>query len=185
RSLGLDPQRPHADDRHDERQRRELPGDFGAATVHAVPLVLRRPGLDPARARVRPAAAHCARPCAVVAAATHHGMSRLSAWIAAAMTVLVLALAIAAGSGSAAQSARSAATTNLVGTFKLKPGHFAAGKATGTYFRMILHGGGYFTNPDSSASDKTYTLGTPGSDGSLITGRYQAPAGASFDSKRT
>lgn len=109
---------------------------------------------------------------------------RLTATIAAAtVTVGALALAIGASSGSAAPSARSSATTNLVGTFKLKPGRFANGKATGTYFRMILHGGGYFTNPDSTSSDKTYTLGTPGSDGGLVTGRYQAPAGASFDAK--
>jgi len=41
-TTGPDPQRPDADDRHDERQRGQLPGVQGPAAVPAVPVVLRR-----------------------------------------------------------------------------------------------------------------------------------------------
>jgi hypothetical protein len=96
-------------------------------------------------------------------------------------TVAVAAVAL---TGAPSQAASSKA---LDGTFKLAPGRFSGAKASGTYFRMITsHGSAktqYFTNPDSTAGDKTYTLGVPGTDGGLATGRYQEHPSPAFDSK--
>ncbi|MDX6645622.1 MAG: hypothetical protein QOK40_1349, partial [Miltoncostaeaceae bacterium] len=100
---------------------------------------------------------------------------------AAAALLATAAVAIAGGkSESAAQS--------LIGTFTIKPGTCANGKARGTYFRMIFPGGSvasgrFFANPDSSCPDKTYTLATPGRDGGLATGRYQPTPSPAFDSR--
>ncbi|MEY2505332.1 MAG: hypothetical protein QOG27_1612, partial [Verrucomicrobiota bacterium] len=75
----------------------------------------------------------------------------------------------------------AADSTTLNGTFKLTKGTFSGGKAHGTYFRMS-NSGGYFKNPDSTAPDKSYTLGTPGKDGGLATGRFQSHPDPPFDS---
>lgn len=80
-------------------------------------------------------------------------------------------------------------TTALHGTLELAPGAFVAKKGavaahyTGSYFRMILPGGTdeYFTNPNSKAPDKTYTLFVPGTDGGLKLGQYQQPPSPAFD----
>ncbi|HEV7808430.1 MAG TPA: hypothetical protein VGO80_21670 [Solirubrobacteraceae bacterium] len=97
---------------------------------------------------------------------------------------LLAAVAIAASPG-APQAAGSKA---LNGTFRLKAGSHSGGKPRGTYFRMILaRGQGYLKNPDSRSRDKTYTLGRPGRDLGLVTGRYQShpsPAFASNGSAR-
>jgi hypothetical protein len=55
---------------------------------------------------------------------------------------------------------------------------------TGTYFRMLLPGGvdKYFSNPDSRATDKTYTLLRPGSEGGLQLGSFQRPPSPAFSS---
>jgi hypothetical protein len=83
---------------------------------------------------------------------------------------------------------QAASSTTLNGTFRLTPGSYSGGKAHGTYYRMILaRGQGYLKNPDSRSRDKTYTLGRPGRDGGLQTGRFQShpsPAFASNGSAR-
>ncbi|HVA43225.1 MAG TPA: hypothetical protein VNF50_07070 [Acidimicrobiales bacterium] len=76
----------------------------------------------------------------------------------------------------------------LVGTFHLTAGTCGASGAAGTYFRMINPGGSiasgpFFENPDSRCSDKSYTLATAGSDGGLVTGRYQPNPSPAFDAK--
>jgi hypothetical protein len=94
------------------------------------------------------------------------------------------AAAIVALAGAPSQAASSKA---LNGTFKLAPGKLSGGKASGTYFRMITGKSGgktqYLANPDSRASDKTYTLGRPGKDGGLATGRFQEDPDPAFDSQ--
>ena len=67
---------------------------------------------------------------------------------------------------------------SLVGTFKLSAGKCQAGTTSGTYFRMISPGGSltsgpFFKNPDSLCADQTYTLASPGTQGGLVTGKYQ------------
>jgi hypothetical protein len=81
-----------------------------------------------------------------------------------------------------------ASATSLTGTLDLEPGKLASGHGrptyTGTYFRMLLPGktDQYFSNPDSRAKDKTYTLMRPGSDGGLALGRFQPPPNPAFSS---
>jgi hypothetical protein len=99
-------------------------------------------------------------------------------------TAGLLGLSLVAGTVALAPvGPTSAATTKtLNGTLKLTKGTYRDGKARGTYFRMS-NSGGWFRNPDSSASNKTYTLGTPGKDGGLATGRFQSHPDPPFDSK--
>lgn len=82
---------------------------------------------------------------------------------------------------------QAASTRTLNGTFTLAPGKFSGGKASGTYFRMITGKSGgktsYLDNPDSRSRDKSYTLGRPGKDGGLATGRFQPHPDPAFDSK--
>lgn len=79
----------------------------------------------------------------------------------------------------------AASTRTLNGTFKLAPGRFSDGKASGTYFRMITGKSGgktkYLDNPDSRSKDKSYTLGRAGKDGGLATGRFQPHPDPPFD----
>lgn len=91
--------------------------------------------------------------------------------------------AIAPGAGADTATVRAAASKNLVGTFKLDAGRFSGGKARGSYLRMTQPDGKPFANPDSSSSDRTYTLIRPGSDGGLATGRFQPPPRKAFDGK--
>ena len=83
--------------------------------------------------------------------------------------------------------AASPASEQLSGTFKLAPGSYSStGAATGSYFRMVTPGGSpqsgpFFSNPDSTASDKTYTLVRPGTDSGLATGTYQPSPDPPFD----
>jgi hypothetical protein len=76
----------------------------------------------------------------------------------------------------------SAAPAPLTGLFRLTAGS-CAGAPAGSWFRMVQPGGKaasgpYVSNSNSTcASDKTYTLLSPGSDGGLRTGGYQ-PQGA-------
>jgi hypothetical protein len=94
----------------------------------------------------------------------------------------ISAVAAVALIGAPSQAASSRA---LNGTFKLAPGKFSGGKASGTYFRMITGRSGgktqYLDNPDSRSRDKSYTLGRPGKDGGLATGRFQEDPDPAFD----
>jgi hypothetical protein len=76
----------------------------------------------------------------------------------------------------------AAAPAPLTGLFRLTAGS-CAGAPSGSWFRMVQPGGKaasgpYVSNSNSTcASDQTYTLLSPGSDGGLRTGGYQ-PRGA-------
>jgi hypothetical protein len=104
-------------------------------------------------------------------------------------TTGLLGLAIAATAGVAIVGAPSQAASShrLNGTFSLKAGSYSHGKAHGTWFRMITSRSGsktqFLANPDSTAKDKTYTLGKPGRDGGLATGRFQPHPDPAFDGK--
>ena len=103
-------------------------------------------------------------------------------------TTAVAALAAAGfasvpGAGADTTAVRAAASKNLVGTFVLAPGRFSGGKASGSYLRMTQPGGRPFANPDSSASDRSYTLISPGTDGGLTTGRFQPAPRKAFDGR--
>ncbi|MDP2709689.1 MAG: hypothetical protein Q8O56_00600 [Solirubrobacteraceae bacterium] len=108
---------------------------------------------------------------------TTTGLLGLGAAAVAALTAVALV-----GTPSHAQGSRT-----LNGTFKLAPGKYSGGKASGTYFRMITGSTGgkrqYLDNPDSRARDKSYTLGRPGREGGLATGRFQSHPNPPFDSK--
>lgn len=103
---------------------------------------------------------------------------------AAVVASALLAAVTACGSGGAAQNAGAP----LVGTFRLDPGHCDVSGATGSYFRMIQPGGtvakgGYFLNPDSRCPDQSYSVAAPGTDGGLVTGRFQQGPSPAFDAK--
>jgi hypothetical protein len=105
-----------------------------------------------------------------------------AAAIAATAAAVAFGGAIQGASASATPSAAAAGSKALVGTFRLAPGRYAHGKASGTYFRMIIPGGkSYFLNPDSPAGDKTFTPLSPGTSGGLVTGRYQPDPRRAFD----
>lgn len=99
----------------------------------------------------------------------------------AALAVLAAALG-GCGSSAPAEPEKEA----LIGTFKLTGGHCDAKGATGSYFRMIQPGGtvekgGYFLNPDSACPDKSFSVAAAGSDGGLVTGKYQPGPSPAFD----
>ena len=79
--------------------------------------------------------------------------------------------------------------TTLVGLFRVDPGQCAdAGVTAGSYFRMIQPGGKagegpFVPNGDSACGDKTWSALKPGSDGGLITGRYQPQPAEPFDAQ--
>jgi len=100
----------------------------------------------------------------------------------------VLAFGLTAGLGSAQPRGEATNGTSLLGTFKLTAGSCTPGGATGSYFRMIYPGGTlaagkFFSNPDSSCTEKSYSPVSPGSAGGLRTGAYQASPTPAFDSK--
>jgi hypothetical protein len=87
-------------------------------------------------------------------------------------------MGISAMIASAPASAANAHATTLVGTFDLTAGSCVTTPPTGTYFRMIFPGGSltagkFFDNPDSTCTDKSYTLAVPGTAGGFKTGKYQ------------
>jgi hypothetical protein len=105
---------------------------------------------------------------------TRTKLGLLGLLLAAAATLL----AILPGGGP-----QAASSSTLNGTFRLTPGTFSGGKPHGTYFRMIFSGGrGFMPNPDSRSRNKTYTLGRPGRDGGLATGRFQGHPSPPFSS---
>ena len=102
-----------------------------------------------------------------------------------AASVLAVAVAVA---GVAASGAAGASSSKLVGTFKITKGVSVKGSIRGSYFRMVYPGGNpksgpFFANPNSSSSNKTYTLVSPGTQGGLRTGAYQPAPKVAFDSK--
>ena len=106
---------------------------------------------------------------------------RIASGLAAVSLAAVTAVALAGAPSQAASS------KTLNGTFTLTPGSYSGGKAHGTWFRMIISGNrakkAYLPNPDSKSKDKTYTLGRPGKDGGLATGRFQPSPSPAFDGK--
>lgn len=113
----------------------------------------------------------------------------------AVMAFAVLAVASCSSDGDDSSSDTSAAgeTTQttasasgeLVGTFGINAG-VDGDDVTGSYFRMVQSGGSiadgpFVPNADSSATDQTYTLLEPGTDGGLITGAFQPGPDPAFD----
>jgi hypothetical protein len=91
-----------------------------------------------------------------------------------AATLIATALCL----GATASGAATTKAKPLRGVFKLTAGTCSADTASGTYFRMIspngtLAKGPFFDDPDSLCTDKSYTLASPGTQGGLITGKYQ------------
>lgn len=79
--------------------------------------------------------------------------------------------------------AASTAGIPLVGLFRIAPGAYAKGSASGSHIRLVLANGSvekgpYFPNPNSKGG--TYTLINPGTDGGLRTGTYQPPPSPDF-----
>jgi hypothetical protein len=98
----------------------------------------------------------------------------------------------ACSSGAKASTSQSAggsrsAAGPLVGLFKIDAGQCATGAITsGSYFRMVKSGGSvsagpFVPNADSLCGDKTYDAVSAGSDGGLITGRFQPQPNPPFD----
>jgi hypothetical protein len=110
-------------------------------------------------------------------------MHKTKILLGAAATVLATAVAL-----SGIASASSGGGKALTGTLDLSAGKLVQqhGRAvyTGTYFRMLLPGktDEYFSNPQSRAKDKTYTLLRPGSQGGLELGKYQPAPSPAFAS---
>jgi hypothetical protein len=75
---------------------------------------------------------------------------------------------------------------DLAGTLGVMAGECDdAGVPSGSYFRMVEAGGSiedgpFIPNADSSCSDTTYTLLTPGDDGGLASGDYQPAPDPAF-----
>jgi hypothetical protein len=92
--------------------------------------------------------------------------------------VTSVAMGIAGMIATPPASGADAHATTLLGTFKLTAGSCATTTPTGTYFRMVFPGGSltagkFFDNPDSTCTDKSYTLAVPGTAGGFTTGKYQ------------
>jgi len=109
------------------------------------------------------------------------------------VTLFIAGLSVTALAGCSSSSSSSSTTTTtttgsqaLVGTFRLTAGAQSGATVSGTYFRMVQPGGTvatgpFFSNPDSTAADKTYTLLVPGSGGGLATGTFQPNPNPAFD----
>jgi len=97
-------------------------------------------------------------------------------------TVAATLLAAFAIGSTALVASADAASTTLVGTFKIAAGTKTAGKPAGSYFRMAFPGGsGNFSNPYSKAGDQTYTPLSPGTDGGITTGLFQGAPSPAFN----
>ena len=105
-----------------------------------------------------------------------------------AVAVTLLLTAVACGGGGGGSKGVAASGKPLVGLFRFAPGQCGSqGISTGSYFRMVQPGGTvakgpFVINGDSPCADKTWTPLTPGADGGLRTGTYQAQAASPFDS---
>lgn len=87
--------------------------------------------------------------------------------------------------GGSSDTTAAAASGDLVGTFGIDAGTDGA-EVTGSYFRMVQSGGTvadgpFVPNGDSTATDQTYTLLEPGTDGGLMTGQFQPGPDPLFD----
>jgi hypothetical protein len=74
----------------------------------------------------------------------------------------------------------------LAGLFAVDPGVCTGGATSGSYFRMVQPGGTadagpFIPNADSACADTTYSLLSPGTDGGLTTGAWQAAPDPAFD----
>jgi hypothetical protein len=107
------------------------------------------------------------------------------------LTIALLASSLAMTIGLATSGTAGASSSHrhvLIGTFKLTPGGCFAAAVAGTYFRMIVPNGSvkdgkFFENPDSTCANKTYTLAEPGTQGGLITGKYQPNPTPAFNAQ--
>ena len=87
-----------------------------------------------------------------------------------------------------ASSASAKGAVPLVGTFKLTAGACdpVSGVVSGSWFRLIFpHGnttsGFFFQNSSSTCFDRGYTTISPGTQGGLVTGRFQPGPQRAFD----
>lgn len=90
------------------------------------------------------------------------------------------------GSSDGSSGSDTTGGTPLVGTFRIAAGKCSGSTATGSYFRMVQPGGTlekgkFFGNPDSPCADKSFTPQAAGSDGGLVTGRFQSGGDKAFD----
>lgn len=69
----------------------------------------------------------------------------------------------------------------LNGNLSLDPGACDGTAVTGSYFRMQQPDGNFIPNADSACADTTYSLLTPGTDGGLLLGDFQAAPDPAFD----
>ncbi len=106
------------------------------------------------------------------------------------LTALVIGAAFGLGAGTTGPVGAAATGSRhaLVGTFKLDPGACFGASVTGTYFRMIFPKGNvktgqFFQNPDSTCPNKTFTLAVPGTQGGLVTGKYQPNPAPAFNAQ--
>jgi hypothetical protein len=94
--------------------------------------------------------------------------------LAAVLLTTGAALQTETGAARAATAKAKPRSETLTGTFKLKSGVYINNAATGSYWRMLYPDSTqYFENPDSTSSNKIYTAMQPGTDGGLVTGKYQ------------
>src|ERR1700691_4945335 len=115
--------------------------------------------------------------------------NKLRTSVGAAAGLALISLATVGVVGGGGGTAVAGSTTPLVGTFGIAPGTYSASAgAGGSYFRMLIPGGtlngddaNYVPNSSSTASDDTYTLLSPGDQGGLVTGTYQAAPSPAFD----
>jgi hypothetical protein len=103
----------------------------------------------------------------------------------ATITAAALFVALAAGPSDNAEASTGKV---LRGIFKLTAGACQGTSVTGTYFRMRFPHANvtnerYFQNATSTCSDKTYTLGVPGTQGGLLTGKFQPDPTPAFDAQ--
>lgn len=107
---------------------------------------------------------------------------------AGSVAATLLAGAVTATALAAAATGATTAPKTLTGTFAIAKGTSANGVPHGSYFRMVYPGGSvtkgtFFANPNSSATNKTYTLISPGTAGGLRTGKFQPAPAPAFDAK--
>jgi hypothetical protein len=98
--------------------------------------------------------------------------------------VALVALASLSGCGG---SAKAASATKLSGEFGITQGHCttARAKPTGSYLVVVSAAAGHaLQNPAGGCANPAYTPLSPGTDGGLITGRFQGQPVHVFDAHR-
>jgi hypothetical protein len=109
--------------------------------------------------------------------------ARLASLVAALTALATLSAGCGGGTHAASAASKGGA---LTGVLRLTPGSCGAGGAVGSYFRMIqpngtVAKGPFVSNGDSTCTDKTWSLLSPGADGGLDLGRVQPPPAKPFD----